>query len=54
MTPGAKSTALAQTPSEKLNQSNGVIHPKEMDRAIEKPAPNALDSPGGAAAPQPK
>ena len=29
--------------SEKLNQSNGVIRPKEVDPAIEKPAPNARD-----------
>ena len=35
--------APAQNLSEKLNQSNGVIHPKEVDPAIEKPAPNAGD-----------
>jgi hypothetical protein len=48
--------------SEKLNQSNGVIHSKEVDPAFEKPAPKAGDSnvvpppgtSGGAAAPQPK
>ena len=57
-----KPGAPAQNLSEKLNQSNGVIHPKEVDPAIEKPAPKAGDSnvlpppgtSGGAAAPQPK
>jgi len=29
--------------SEKLNRSNGVIHPKEVDPAIEKPAPDPQD-----------
>ena len=51
-----------RTLSERLNQSNGVIHPKEVDPAIEKPAPQARDPnvvppPGtsdGAPAPQPK
>jgi hypothetical protein len=57
-----KPGAPAQNLSEKLNQSNGVIHPKDVDPAIEKPAPKAGDSnvlpppgtSGGAAAPQPK
>jgi hypothetical protein len=57
-TPGAP----AQTLSEKLNRSNGVIHPKEVDPAIEKAAPQAGDpnvvpppgTSGGALAPQPK
>jgi hypothetical protein len=48
--------------SEKLNRSNGVIRPKEVDPAIEKPAPKAGDpnvvpppgTSGGAPAPQPK
>jgi hypothetical protein len=48
--------------SKKLNQSNGVIHPKEVDPGIEKPAPKAGDpnvipppgTAGGAPAPQPK
>ena len=61
-TPDAKPTAPAQNLSEKLNQSNGVIHPKEVDPAIEKPAPKAQDpnvvpppgTSGGASAPQPK
>ncbi len=52
----------AQNLSEKLNQSNGVIHPKEVDPAIEKPLPKARDpnvlpppgTSGGAPAPQPK
>jgi hypothetical protein len=55
-------TAPGQSLSEKLNRSNGVIHPKEVDPAIEKPAPNPGDPnvipPGGtsgdAPAPQPK
>ena len=29
--------------SKQLNQSNGVIHPKEVDPAIEKPAPKVGD-----------
>ena len=41
--PSANPTAPAQNLSEKLNQSNGVIHPKEVDPAIEKPAPQARD-----------
>jgi hypothetical protein len=61
-TPGAKPTAPAQNLSEKLNQSNGVIHPKEVDPTIEKPAPKTGDpnvvpppgTSGGAPAPQPK
>ncbi len=62
ITPGAKSTAPAEDLSKELSQSNGVIHPKEVDPAIEKPAPNARDpnvvpppgTSGGAPAPQPK
>jgi hypothetical protein len=61
-TPGANSSAPTQSLSKELNQSNGVIHPKEVDPAIEKPTPNARDpnvvpppgTSGGAAAPQPK
>jgi hypothetical protein len=61
-TPQATPTAPAQNLSDKLNQSNGVIHPKEVDPAIEKPAPKAGDpnvvpppgTSGGAPAPQPK
>ena len=60
--PGANPTAPAQNLSEKLNQSDGVIHPKEVDPAIEKPAPQARDpnvvpppgTSGGAPAPKPK
>jgi hypothetical protein len=56
------SSAPAQSLTEKLNQSNGVIHPKEVDRAIEKPVPKVGDpnevpppgTSGGASAPQPK
>jgi hypothetical protein len=48
--------------SEKLNRSNGVIHPKEVDPAIERPAPKTRDpnvvpppgTSGGGPAPQPK
>jgi hypothetical protein len=55
-------SAPAQNLSEKLNRSNGVIHPKEVDPAIEKPAPQTEDpnvvpppgTSGGAPAPQPK
>ncbi|HWY82167.1 MAG TPA: hypothetical protein VNY10_09600 [Roseiarcus sp.] len=60
--PGADSTAPAQDLSKKLNQSNGVIHPKEVDPAIEKGAPNVQDpnvvpppaTSNGPASPQPK
>jgi hypothetical protein len=62
MTPGAKPTAPAQSLSKELSQSNGVIHPKEVDPAIQKPAPTTGDpnvvpppgTSGGAPAPQPK
>jgi hypothetical protein len=58
----AKSTAPAENLSKKLNQSNGVIHPKEVDPAIEKGAPvvhdpNVVPPPGtsgGSPAPLPK
>jgi hypothetical protein len=61
-TPGDEPTAPAQNLSDKLNQSNGVIHPKEVDPGIEKPAPKAGDpnvvpppgTPGGTPAPQAK
>jgi hypothetical protein len=61
-TSGANPTAPAPNLSKELNQSNGVIHPKEVDPAIEKPTPDARDpnvvpppgTSGGAAAPQPK
>ncbi len=38
--PGAKP---ASSLSDKLNNSNGVIAPKEVDPGIEKPAPKAND-----------
>jgi hypothetical protein len=52
----------AQNLSKELNQSNGIIHPKEVDPAIEKPVPKTGDpnvvpppgTSGGAQAPQPK
>ena len=58
--PGAE--PAAPNLSEKLNRSNGVIHPKEVDPAIEKGAPDAKDpnvlpppgTTGGAPAPQAK
>jgi hypothetical protein len=61
-TPGANASAPAQSLSKELSQSNGIIHPKEVDPAIEKPAPKTGDSnvvppPGtsdSAPAPQPK
>ena len=37
----AKPTAPGQNLSEKLNRSNCVIHPKEVDTGIEKGAPDA-------------
>ena len=62
-TPGVDPTAPAQDLSKKLDQSNGVIHPKEVDPAIDKAAPNVQDpnvvapppaTSDGSAAPQPK
>jgi hypothetical protein len=61
-TPGAEPAAPAQDLSKKLNQSNGIIHPKEVDPAIEKAPPNVRDpnvapppgTSGGSPAPQPK
>jgi hypothetical protein len=52
----------AQNLSKELSQSNGVIHPKEVDPAIEKAVPKVGDpnvvpppgTSGGAPAPQPK
>jgi hypothetical protein len=66
--PALAQAATPETPtapenlSKKLDQSNGVIHPKEVDPAIEKPVPKTGDSnvvpppgtSGGAPAPQPK
>lgn len=60
--PAVEPTAPAETLSDRLNRSNDVIHPKEVDPAIEKPAPQARDpnllpppgTSGGAPAPQPK
>jgi hypothetical protein len=54
----AQTTAPTATPSgqnlsEKLNQSNGVIQPKEVDPAIAKPAPKTAD-PNVVPPPQPK
>jgi hypothetical protein len=62
--PNEATTGATPAPnlSKELKQSNGVIHPKEVDPAIEKPAPNAHDpnvvpppgTSGDAPAPQPK
>jgi hypothetical protein len=60
--PGANPTAPAQSLSKELNQSSGIIHPKEVDPGIQKPAPKTGDpnvvpppgTSGGAPAPQPK
>jgi hypothetical protein len=60
--PGANPTAPPQNLSKELSQSNGIIHPKEVDPGIQKPAPhtgdpNVVPPPGtssGAPAPQPK
>jgi hypothetical protein len=60
--PAANPTAPAQTLSKELNQSNGIIHPKEVDPGIQKPVPKTGDpnvvppprTSGGAPAPQPK
>jgi hypothetical protein len=61
-TQGDTPAAPAQDLSKRLNQSNGVIHPKEVDPGIEKGAPDVQDpnvvpppaTSGGSAAPQPK
>ena len=61
-TPDAKPLAPGDNLSKKLNESNGVIHPKEVDPGIQKRAPktgdtNVVPPPGtsdGAPAPQPK
>jgi hypothetical protein len=61
-TPGAEPTAPVPNLSEELSQSNGIIHPKEVDPAIQKPAPKTGDpnvvpppgTSGGVPAPQPK
>jgi hypothetical protein len=60
ITPGAK--APAGNLSKELSQSNGIIHPKEVDPGIQKPTPKTGDpnvvpppgTSGGAPAPQPK
>ena len=60
--PGLVSTEQPKSLSEKLDQSNGVIKPKEVDPGIEKPAPKTHTddvikppgTPGGEPAPQAK
>lgn len=41
--PGAKPTAPAKNLSRELNRSNGVIHPKDVDPAMNKGAPSTSD-----------
>ena len=41
--PAAKPLAPGENLSKKLNQSNGVIHPKEVDPGIQKPPPKTGD-----------
>jgi hypothetical protein len=61
-TPGAKTDPRDQSLSKELSQSNGVIHPKEVDPGIQKLAPptgdlNVVPPPGtsgGAPAQRPK
>ena len=60
--PDAKPLAPGENLSKKLSETNGVIHPKEVDPGIQKPAPKTGDTnvvpppgtSGGAPAPQPK
>ena len=60
--PDPKPSDQPTTLSQKLDQSNGVIRPKEVDPAMEKAAPTTHTNdvipppgtPGGAPAPQPK
>jgi hypothetical protein len=60
--PDPKPTETPKSLSDKLDQSNGVIKPKEVDPAMDKPAPatGANDvikppgTPGGPPAPQAK
>jgi hypothetical protein len=42
--PGAKPTGPAQNLSDKLNQSGGVIHPKEVDPAMHVTPPATGDT----------
>ena len=41
--PGAKPTEPTQNLSKQLNQSNGVIHPRDVDPAMNKGAPTTSD-----------
>ncbi len=60
--PDAKPTEPATNLSQKLDQSDGVIKPKDVDPGIEKPVPNTHTddtikppgTPGGAPAPEAK
>jgi hypothetical protein len=60
--PGPVSTDQPRNLSQKLDQTNGVIKPKEVDPAIEKTPPGTHTDdvikppgmPGGPAAPEPK
>jgi hypothetical protein len=52
-TPSPTGTPPGQNLSEKLDQSNGVIQPKDVDPAIERPAPKTAD-PNVVPPPQPQ
>lgn len=60
--PDPKATETPKSLSDKLDQTNGVIKPKEVDPAMDKPAPatgsndviKPPGTPGGAPAPQAK
>jgi hypothetical protein len=59
--PGAEPSGPAKNLSDKLNKSDGVIQPREVDSGIHKEAPTTGDpnvvrppGTGGDAAPQPK
>jgi hypothetical protein len=41
--PGAEPSAPTKNLSKELNQSGGVIHPKDVDPAMNKGAPNTSD-----------
>ncbi len=60
--PAVKPLRPGETLSKKLNETNGIIRPKEVDPGIQKPAPRTHDSnvvrpprvSPGAPVPQPK
>ena len=60
--PRRRTAGAGRDPERQAEQVDGVIHPEEVDPAIEKPAPQARDpnvlpppgTSGGAPSPQPK